>query len=478
MTLTIFRAACALIVAIGLPLASLPAQAQHGHPPPPPGKGFGIFVQEPVDSVTWPVSEIPPQPKPTQYIVAHLAFQTLAQDGPATLTANCAPGEQMLGGGFKIDDGAAFAVPLGDVKRWSAANLGNFPSGPSSWTGSYRVTDYKAHKHAKDPDPNNQINQVLDNQLNAFVTVYCLTGTNLPLGIVQVSGSNSSGGAGYFSSFATCPPNSVVTGGGFQMNPTGADLVLLSTNPTVGADNVAHGWGARAWGIGDLTAYALCAQSNLQAIAAPVAVTDQTNASLGALAEHSDTGTCPDNGVTTGGGFNIVGWGYTATVVPPGSAFYDSLSTAGFTSWNTRVLAGFQTTQYTMEPCMQGTDCVDTALSLACFKMPDIPRIYVSIVQPKNGTHYDIAAVAGAKDWTDEIVLAAVATDEQGNVIPDAQISWDYLTGGSGHIGDGRVLKGRMETGQSIVDLTIRATATWHGLTAFDNVTISTGTVH
>ncbi len=476
MKLNICRAALLLIVAMALPFALVPSQAQHGHPPP--GKGYGIFRPQPVDSVTWPVSEIPPQPKPTQYIVAHLALQLFNQEGPATLTANCGPGEQMMGGGFKIDASNTFVMP-GHVNRWSASNLGNFPSGPSSWSGSYIVTDYKAHKHPSDPDPNvAPIDHVDENQLTAFVTVYCLTGTDLPLGITQVSGANSSGGAGYFSSFATCPPNSVVTGGGFQMNPTGPDLTLLSTNPTVGADSIANGWGARAWGIGDLTAYALCAQSNLQAIAAPVAVTDQTNALLGAAAEHDLTGTCPDNGVTTGGGFNIVGWGYTDTVVPPGSGFFDSLGSVGLNSWTARVMASFQTTQYTMEPCFQNTDCVDTGVVLACFKMPDIPRIYVSIVQPKNGTHYDIAAVTGTRDWTDEIVLAAVATDEQGNVIPDAAISWDYLTGGSGHIGDGRVLKGRMETGQSIVDLTIRATATWHGLSAFDNVTISTGTVH
>jgi len=181
-------------------------------------------------------------------IVVHTVTNDQIPGGQkATLTATCASGEQMVGGGFSGNafEGAVFFID-------------NYPSGANAWTGT--------------------VNNVLTGSSeSASVSVYCLQASySIATTIVHISGS----GSGTMN--ANCPVGSVLLSGGYVSG---------------GGTSIPNGNG---WQASGTDVYALCATQSLRS--APSAST----AFLPPVEFGETTGTanCATGQLATGGGFN------------------------------------------------------------------------------------------------------------------------------------------------------------------------------
>lgn len=185
-------------------------------------------------------------------IVVHSVLSAQIPVGQkATLTATCASGEQMVGGGFS---GNAFegAVHFTD----------NYPSGANAWTGTID-------------------NTIAPSWVQVAVSVYCLQASYLiaPT-IVHASGS----GAG--TTTANCPDGSVLLSGGYVSG---------------GGISAPNGNGWQAYGT---DVYVLCATQSLRS-ASSASTAFSSPGGFGS--SRTGTANCAIGQLATGGGFNSAG---------------------------------------------------------------------------------------------------------------------------------------------------------------------------
>jgi hypothetical protein len=185
-----------------------------------------------------------------------------------TVTATCAGGDVLLGGGWAVDDFLAFVTS-------------SYPSSATAWT----VT---AHDEGQDGGS------------HAFtITAYaeCLHGNFSP-GISAVSATPSiPKDSTYHEKTVNCPSGSVVTGGGFRgTNGTGENIPA--------ANGWTAGLGVQLGSSASPSLYALCATAHLSAGSHPKTTSHPV------LGKGADlTVGCPAASMLLSGGVQTVGFG-------------------------------------------------------------------------------------------------------------------------------------------------------------------------
>ena len=424
--------------------------------PPRPGRGGNRGAgPEPIYSGTEPAL-VPPTPRTHIELVTASAFAD--RSGDIVLTATCAAGRQLLGGGFFNGASAPH--------DYAVSTKANYPLDSRSWRAVFRVHSEGWTASA--------INALRDAPLVAYA--YCLNapGVDLDLvtitatnaGLPRVAGFDAAGAQGVKQEWsAPCPAGAVVTGGGFRVEGSSLQTDAIqnadvrASMPTLDANGVANGWrvaitALRPDLVRTYSAIVRCARANLTAMPAGVLVRDLTQ-SLAAIGEHFLSGECPPNGVTTAGGAE-----YRGDFLIPHPLFRNRAEN-DYSKWSTHVFGGYQTTNYEMRPCDKTTaQCLVGTVVFSCFAWPDIPFISVNIVSPPNGYHFDDAS-SGHDGFTKPLVLTARVYDRTGQALPNAVVRWSYSTSlGTTSLGTGNPLVVRLPAGGAINSLYIRATAT------------------
>lgn len=161
---------------------------------------------------------------------------------PLTIAVSCAPGEQMIGGGF----GAS------DVFEYDAFITASYPSGPTTWTVSGQSSSQFA--------------------LSAYV--YCWH-SSAALGVQVVRGAGD----------VACPSGTTLLGGGFQ----GSNGVSVPN--------------ANGWHTENGQAYALCAAHHISPLRL-VTASFNAHSSTHGYYPGGIAMTCPAGSVAIGGGFS------------------------------------------------------------------------------------------------------------------------------------------------------------------------------
>ncbi len=446
----------------------------------PGGRGRGGGGPQPIYSGTETALAAP---RPASYIELVTASALVTQGGDIVLVPKCAAGRQLLGGGYFNGASAGYAnvvsvresYPLND-REWRV--LFNSAIG-AGWSKG-------------------EVDKLTGVSLIAYA--YCLFAPGYDLDLTTTSADNTSlptqapleagGVQGVVQEWhTTCPPGSVLTGGGFQVAGNAFDTdansnadVRLSM-PLIGGDGIANGWrvGITAFPnrVRTTKAFARCARKGLQGLPAAVLSRDLTQSPT-ALGEHSLEAECAPNGITTAGGFE-----HRADWLTPRPLFVTG-ALQNYTSWGVRALGGYQTTSYQFRPCDRSTgNCLVGAVVASCFAQPDIPYINVRITSPPNKYHFEHDLKAPGK--TPALVLTAEVYDRDGKLLPDAVVRWSYSSPqGSIPLAMGQRLVARLPAGQGIGSLYVFADASWtkrlkgtgrYTLTARDAIQLTTGTV-
>jgi hypothetical protein len=425
-------------------------------------------------------------PQPSAYIELHTSAAVVDRTGDFVQTASCGTGQQLLGGGYFSGDSAPYAYYI-NVKA-------NYPSSDSSWTAVFH--------NSKEPETKSDSPFLAPfNSVVVAVYAYCLNAPGYPLDLVtQVADNagqptdtvfNNRGVQGVPQSWSVaCPGGSVLTGGGFAVE--GADWTTDSVSntditaslPKIGPDGVANGWQVsyvafRPDTVRKVSAYARCARRGLAALPAAVLSKDLTQSPY-AAGEHELQAQCLGNGISTAGGI-----AYTGDWLIPHPLFY-SKTTTDYRNWQVKGYGAYQTKRYTLRPCDPQTEhCLEGLVVASCFSPPDIPYINVRIVSPPNAYHFDTDTGSPAR--TKPIVLTAKVYDRNGELIPNAQVTWSFSDPrGTTPLDRGNPLVARLPAGQTISSLWVKAVArvrTGTGrrdratLTASDAIQVTTGTV-
>jgi hypothetical protein len=217
--------------------------------------GCGSTASNKTTAVSTVTPTVTPSPSPSSTsgtpvliggarIVVHSSTEQVAANQTATVTAQCAPGETLFGGG----EGAGYfeAVAVSD----------NYPSAPNAWTASASS---------------------LPSSLILTVDAYCLQAPATAITIVNATGE-----------VVNCPAGDFVLGGGYRNS-------VESSLP----DATRTGW--RIQGGQSSEVFALCTHNSLH-MEPSVQSTFTVPASIG----NSSSGYahCPTGQFATGGGFS------------------------------------------------------------------------------------------------------------------------------------------------------------------------------
>lgn len=388
-------------------------------------------------------------------IATHPAFEVIDGPGSYVVEASCPDGTQLLGGGYSMPEGDS-SLQIGVTA--------SFPSSPNTWRVIF-----------ENPD-NGNADEVKRDILSA--TAYCLSTDNFPINATIVSSSGGqSQGATPFSIETTCPAGSVLTGGGFRTEISGANFSTFNANifasaPTMDDNGQADGWQvALAYmpqdNVPETSVYALCAQQNLTAGPLVVNELDITSLPTGWGWSEAEA-TCPDNMFTTGGGYSIMG----DLLIP--RQVSTSNTKNEYLSWNNIAAFGYQAPNYDFRPCdpQQNPDCAKTAALAACIVVPNIPHVVVEIIEPDNGQYF--APVDNTSE-TDSITFIAEAKDENGDPITGESLKW-FRDGTL--FGTGETVTSTMPAPRgSQITIQIRVVATGLTVENSDQINISTGII-
>lgn len=198
---------------------------------------------------------------PSALVVTHYTSVS-GSTGTLTATANCASGEQMVSGGYYIDNANMINTPQY-----------NYPSAANAWTVSL------------------MLNVTVSTKL--LVYVVCMK-ANFLLHTQIVHNTATVAGGTTVPVTVGCPAGTIVTGGGFKATPNGFTFILGSTPGSLG-------WGmATRLGAGTSiseTVYALCAHN----LSGPTIV--NAGFTVGINSSNASNVSC-SSGLRTGGGFS------------------------------------------------------------------------------------------------------------------------------------------------------------------------------
>jgi len=188
-------------------------------------------------------------------LIDRVNSQSIPYASAAFVTAKCLSNERVVGGGFSISPQKELATTStgDDIQIPYDALLASYPSALDAWTVT--VDD--------------RINTATEGSILVIAHAIC---TPSPI-LTQISSgtqaySGDEGEATYDSGpwkIATCPPNTTLLGGGFQIDPVYAGIAPLPiiSMPYFGGplNGIPLGWKVRAQGSDDdaaVTAYAVC----------------------------------------------------------------------------------------------------------------------------------------------------------------------------------------------------------------------------
>lgn len=432
---------------------------------------------------------VPKPPPPPSYIRTRSASQQ-ADKGVVRLTANCKPGEVLVGGAYSFGPSSGIAV------------VANYPSSETGWTNEFHVR-YEA-------------GQALGGVLPPFQATltslaYCLAAPGVTIQMQTVVKDNDGLGgelvqgpgiamASAQSWAALCPAGSVLTGGGFAIDgPFNVEhdalfnADVMASQPLIGGDKVAKGWSVSLTVFPNQAfrrtrAYARCALNGLKATTA-----GETNANLTQLPYAAGYGVavaeCGAGAVTTGGGYAHTGdWLISHWV---SASKVDGFN---FESWRARSFGAYQTPRYEFRPCTPITaQCLSANVIAACFIPPDIDYISVRITSPPSGHAFGLKWYGAAT--TERIAFTAQVYDKRGALIPNAVVRWtsspkrltvpppgEQIPSNEVFLGHGSRLDTALYAGQTIEDVVIKASAVVRRprglrLSASDTIVLTVGTV-
>jgi hypothetical protein len=180
-------------------------------------------------SVTVYIIRLATAPTPTANITVRANGVSVANGSSGTATAGCQSGEQMLSGGYYVQD----TNTLYNAEA-------SYPSAANAWSASITNNTPQA--------------------MTLYAYVVCLN-ANYSLGIQIVNNSAAPFTSGTVVDTVACPGGSVVLGGGFKSTPANSGFVVGSTPGS-------SGWGMatrHSGGTVTETVYALCATRNVTA---------------------------------------------------------------------------------------------------------------------------------------------------------------------------------------------------------------------
>ncbi|HEU5440978.1 MAG TPA: hypothetical protein VFU88_16955 [Ktedonobacterales bacterium] len=225
-------------------------------------------------------------PIPTFSVVTHYTNHSAPQGQTTTVTATCGKGEQMVGGGYFIDDTNKIYEP-GE----------SYPSSSSAWTSAIYNNTSEA--------------------MTLYTYAECAQ-ANFPLNVQHVKKSLALSAGGIGPVWAACPSATVAVGGGFQASDAGGN-VGWTVGSSPGVDFTKNAWTVNTqakFGALTETAWVLCASANAVASRISTAGAGTVGASSGA----QQTPGCNGDEYATSGGFTYVQAGSEGNLFYYGSA--------------------------------------------------------------------------------------------------------------------------------------------------------------
>lgn len=263
------------------------------------------------------VSCSPNRHAPGRFIVVNRAIYVPVDFiGRKDITASCAPGEQMLGGGYEIPFALGERYSLNDWNSTLSIES-SYPSDQNQWTVTVLNPDKGLGGHNSDK--------------RLRVDCYCLTAPDFPVDIAIVSETRDIEAVSLAwppDSYALEPtgvsvvcPNGVLTAGGFRTPPLDEDPIyshlcnayITASMPTRTSGGLGNGWTVKLYNLAGgrptlrTTVYALCAGTNLTAGRTTFEIATYRNAYGWDLQDASTH--CSTDEMTTGGGFEFIGGG-------------------------------------------------------------------------------------------------------------------------------------------------------------------------
>jgi hypothetical protein len=317
--------------------------------------------------------------------------------GTIDVTAQCLPGEQLVGGGYELGQPVLNQDPAGNVLIVEAS----YPSAADTWT----VTLFNPDTDANGANQGTLIR----------VDAYCISKTSLPVGMQIVSSQAVTVDFDRETKItANCPNGSAVMGGGFKTNHTrpyagSYNAWLLASAPTLDATQTATGWSVRQEVISwppppsppTTTVYALCATQNLTA--GSPSQSDVPPVDEFGFGFYEGQTSCDEGEFTAGGGYEFLG----DPLIP--HAIYNHSVANEFSGWEVNGFYGFQT----------GTTS-DVKGWATCIKLPPI-NLAVKITSPVDGSSFPGVPGTGQ---TDPITFTAIATDGSGAPATGVTFQW------------------------------------------------------
>lgn len=211
-------------------------------------------------------------PNPTFAMTARYSKHSAPQGQTTTVTATCSNGEQMVGGGYFIDDTNKIYEP-GE----------SYPSSASAWTSAIYNNTGEA--------------------MTLFTYAQCVQ-ANFPLNVQRVKKSLALGAGSMGAVSATCPSATVAVGGGFQATDAGGNVGwTVDSSPGVGSNKNAWTVNTQAkFGALTETAWVLCATVN----AVASRISDAGVATVGVSSGAQQTPGCNSDEYASAGGFVYV----------------------------------------------------------------------------------------------------------------------------------------------------------------------------
>jgi len=196
-------------------------------------------------------------------LIDRINTQSIPYASAAIVTARCLANERVVGGGFSVSPQKVLATTANgdDIQVPYDALLASYPSALDAWTV---VVD-------------DRINTKGEGSILVIAHAIC---TPSPILTQIVAGTQAYGGDEGEATYdpgpwkiATCPPNTALLGGGFQIQPVYAGIapLPLASAPLFGGplNGIPIGWRVRAQGSDDdasVTAYAVCTKVSAQKI--------------------------------------------------------------------------------------------------------------------------------------------------------------------------------------------------------------------
>jgi hypothetical protein len=281
-------------------------------------------------------------------IVPRPNAKNIVQAGKDGLVSSCARDEQLLGGGYSLQQGARGLVTI----------TGSYPSSNNTWT----VTYFKGY------DPTGEYPLV--------VVAYCLKAPGLDVAATTTTVEIVGPQAQFWNGAVICPSGTTLTGGGYKTDvpdPPFNNAFVMASSPYLDVDHNARGWWLGqgvppGWSSNVRTMlFARCAKNLPGAIGVvmPLAPFSQPPA------YHDLEVACADGTFSTAGGYSLLGNGNTPRTADV------SFSADDFRKWRASVKSGNlpQPGGDPNRPCVDqyNPGCARDAVIALCVPFPASP---------------------------------------------------------------------------------------------------------